>query len=210
MNIDNLYSAVICDALDSVGFRRQALPSDFLDITGTGRIAGRCKTTLWQDLYHEDPSPYELELKAVDECREGEVLICAAGGSRRSGIWGELLTAASLNSGCAGVVVHGCVRDIEKMKALEFPVFATGRSPYDSLHRQRVVEIDVPVQVGDNTIRPGEWIFGDRDGIVVIPKEVEEEVFKRAHEKVTAENTTRDSIRAGMKAVEAYRKYGVL
>lgn len=207
---ENLYCAVICDALDAAGYRNRALRPPFLDFTGTGRIVGRCKTTLWQDLYHEDPRPYELELRAVDECKPGELILCAAGGSNRSGIWGELLTTAAMNSGCAGVVVHGAVRDIEKMRSLSFPVFATGKSPYDSLNRQRVVDLDVPVEIDGVEIRSGDLLFGDEDGLVVIPKEVEEEVLRRAAEKVGAENVTRDSIRKGMKASEAYRKYGVL
>lgn len=210
MSLDNLYSAVICDALDSLGYRHQAFTSQFQHYTGITRITGRCKTTLWTDMYHKDENPYELELQAVDSCRPGEILICAAGGSDRSGIWGELLTTAAMNSGCKGVIVHGCVRDIEKMRAMNFPVFATAKSPYDSQNRQRVVDIDINVEIDNVVCKPGDLIFGDEDGIVVIPQEIEEDAIKKAEEKVNAENISRDAIRAGMKASEAYKKYGVL
>jgi regulator of RNase E activity RraA len=205
-----LYTAVICDALDSLGFRDQSprIPLPFL--TSYRRLAGRCKTTLWSDLFDNDPSPYELELKAVDEIKEGEILIAAAGGSMRSGIWGELLTTAAQNQECVGAIVDGGVRDVEKIDAMNFPVLARGTCLYDSQHRQRVTAIDIPVQIDGVTFSPGDLVFADRDGIVVIPKQIERETLERAWEKVHAENITRDAIREGMKATDAYRKYGVL
>ncbi|MET6998141.1 RraA family protein [Chitinophaga defluvii] len=205
-----LYVAVIADALDSMGFRQQAVSIPFQAYTGIAKLAGRCKTTLWADMYDEDKHPYELELEAVDSCRSGDILICAAGGSRRSGIWGELLSTAAMNSGCCGAIVHGAVRDIEKMRAMQFPVLATDKSPYDSLHRQRVVDVDVKVVIDGVVFAPNDLVFADEDGLVVIPAHIEEEVIRKALEKVQAENITRDAIREGMKATAAYEKYGVL
>ena len=97
---EHFYSAVLSDALDSLGYRRQSPPLDFLPVSGIRKMAGRCKTTLWADMAHEDPKPYDLELQAVDGCKAGDIFIAAAGGSLRSGIWGELLTTAARNSGC--------------------------------------------------------------------------------------------------------------
>lgn len=205
-----LYVAVIVDALDGMGFRQQAVSLPFQAYTGITKLAGRCKTTLWADMYDEDKHPYELELEAVDSCRPGDILICAAGGSRRSGIWGELLSTAAMNSGCSGAIVYGAVRDIEKMRAMQFPVLATGKSPYDSLHRQRVVDVDVKVEIDGVIFAPNDLVFADEDGIVIIPAHIEEEVIRKALEKVQAENITRDAIRQGMKAAVAYEKYGVL
>ncbi|NND33274.1 MAG: RraA family protein [Saprospiraceae bacterium] len=207
---DKLYSAVISDALDSLGLRHQAIQGGLKPFTGVGKLVGRCKNTLWADLYHEDPDPYALELKAVDSCKPGEVLIAAAAGSLRSGIWGELLSTAALNSGCRGAIVDGAVRDVSKMREMKFPVFALGTCVYDSLHRQRVVDLDVPVEIDGIRIAPEDLIFADEDGIVVIPAGVEAEVLNRAMQKVTAENITRDAIKNGMKALDAYKKYGVL
>ena len=207
---ETLYTAVISDALDSLGYRNQATTVQFKAYTGDLKLVGRCKTTLWADVYNEDKNPYELELQAVDSCIDGDVLICAAGGSLRSGIWGELLSTAAQNSGCAGAIVHGAIRDIRKMTDMQFPVFATGQCPYDSLHRQKVIDANVPVEISGVIIHPGDIVFADEDGIVIIPQKVEVEAIKLAFQKVSAENITRDAIKAGMKATAAYEKYGVL
>ena len=210
-----LYSAVVCDALDSLGRRNQS-PRVALGLqTGsnlapTGLLVGRCKTTLWADMYHIDPKPYELELQAVDDCRTDDVLIAAAGGSMRSGIWGELLTTAALNRGCAGAIIDGAVRDVAKIASLSFPVFARGTCIYDSLNRQRVIDVDVPVEIDGVSFHPGDLVFADADGIVVIPQSIEQETLKRGFTKVQGENAVRDSIRAGMSAVGAFKKYGIL
>ena len=205
-----LYSAVIADALDSLGFREQSPNIEFKAYARIDKLVGRAKTTLWADLYHDDPRPYELELQAVDDCQPGDILVAAAAGSTRSGIWGELLSTAARNRGCSGALVHGAIRDIAQIRAMQFPVFATASSIYDSLHRQRVTDVDVSVEVGGVKIEPGSLVFCDVDGIVVIPIEVEAEAVARAMTKVDAENVTRDAIKAGMKATEAYKKYGVL
>jgi 4-hydroxy-4-methyl-2-oxoglutarate aldolase len=205
-----LYTAVVADVLDSLGFRAQALGVPLGRVSGQGLLAGRAKTTLWEAVDGLDPRPYELELKAVDECRSDDVLIAAAGGSMRSGIWGELLSTAARNRGCAGVVVDGAVRDVARMNEMGFLVFARGTCPLDSLHRQRVAAVDVEVEIGGVRIHGGDLVLADCDGVVVVPRGVEAEALVRAWEKVTAENHVRDEIRAGSKAGEVFKKYGVL
>jgi 4-hydroxy-4-methyl-2-oxoglutarate aldolase len=149
-------------------------------------------------------------LQAVDSCQPDDVFIAAAGGSWRSGVWGELLSTAASNSGCVGAIIDGAVRDVTKMRAMQFPVFARGTCVYDSMHRQRVIDIDVPVQIDRVTISPGDLVFADEDGVVVVPQAVEKEAIRAAWNKVHAENITRDAIKNGMKAADAYAKYGVL
>lgn len=207
---EKLYSAVVTDALDALGRRNQSPRVSLRPMTGISRLMGRCRTTLWADIAHEDPRPYELELQAVDGCRPDEVLICAAGGSMQSGIWGELLSTAARNSGCVGAIVDGAVRDVQKMTAMGFPVFARETCVYDSLHRQRVIGLDVPVEIDGVAFRPGDLVIADVDGVVVIPREVETEAIQRAWEKVHAEDHMRNEIRAGMKATAAFSKYGIL
>jgi regulator of RNase E activity RraA len=206
----SLYSAVVCDALDGLGLGNQSPRIPLRPMSGQEKLVGRCRTTLWADMAHVDPKPYELELRAVDACQPDDVLIAAAGGSMRSGIWGELLSTAAMNSGCVGAIVDGAVRDIAKMTAMGFAVFARGVCVYDSQHRQRVIDLEVPVQLDGVTFRTGDLVIADLDGVVVIPREVENDALRRAWEKVHAENVTRDAIRGGMKAVAAYEKYGVL
>ena len=208
---ESLYAAVVSDALDAAGYRSQSCAAPLINLTGGAPVlVGRAKTTLWEDLDHEDPEPYKLELEAVDACQPDDIFIAAANGSNRSGIWGELLTTASLNGGCVGAIVDGSVRDTVPMSQMKFPVFARGTNIYDSLHRQRVTSIDIPVEIGSVTFNPGDLIIADGDGIVVVPQEVEEGVIRAAWEKVHAENITRDSIRNGMSATDAYNKYGIL
>ena len=207
---DSLYSAVISDALDGLGYKHQSPRLPLRPFTSTKLLVGRCKTTLWVDMAHVDQRPYELELKAVDDCRPDDVLIAAAGGSVRSGIWGELLTTAAQNRGCVGAIVDGAIRDASKIRAMNFPVFARETCVYDSLNRQRVVDVDISVELDGVAFHPGDLVFADEDGIVVVPQIVEHEAIRRAWDKVHAENIVRDAIKNGLKAAEAFAKYGVL
>lgn len=207
-----LYAAVVSDVLDSLGVTRRVPSAPLLQVSGSREypLIGRCKTTLWADMAHEDPKPYALELRAVDSCRPGEILIAAAGGSTRSALWGELLSTASMRTGCQGAIVDGLVRDQKKMEAIGFTVFCRGSSPLDSRDRQRVIDLDVAVEIGSARVCPGDLVIADADGLVFIPREVEGEVLKKALEKAIAENTVRDAIRGGLSATDAFAKYGVL
>jgi regulator of RNase E activity RraA len=146
----------------------------------------------------------------VDTCEADSVFIAAAGGSMRSAVWGELLSTAARHRGCVGAIVDGCVRDLATIGRMAFPVFARGTSPYDSANRQRVIDLDVPVRIGGVTFSPGDLVFADRDGVVVVPAPCEAQVIGRAWEKVHTEDRIRQSIRDGMKATEAYETFGVL
>lgn len=203
-------SAVVCDALDQVGYPHQSPRLRFWPLTTKGVLVGRCKTTLWADMAHPDPRPYELELQAVDGCQTDDIIIAAAGGSMRSGIWGELLSTAARNAGCVGVIVDGAVRDVDRMTAMQFPVYARGTIVYDSKDRQRVIDVDIPVEIDGVRFSPGNLVIADADGVTVVPAEVEEEVVRKAWEKVHAENQVRDAIAQGMKATEAFARFGVL
>jgi 4-hydroxy-4-methyl-2-oxoglutarate aldolase len=207
---EHMYSAVICDALDSLGFAHQSPRTQLQQLTTRQMIVGRCRTTLWADMFHEDPEPYAMELQSVDSCQPDDVVIAAASGSLRSGIWGELLTTAVCNGGCVGAIIDGAVRDVARIRDMNFPIVARGTCLYDSKDRQRVIDFDVPVEIDGVTFSPGDLVVADEDGVVVIPQAVEERALQAAWEKVHAENEVRDAIRAGMKAVDAYNKFGVL
>jgi regulator of RNase E activity RraA len=203
-------SAVVCDALDAEGLPHQSPRVALPPLTVPGVLIGRCKTTLWADIAHADPRPYELELRAVDSCRPDDVLIAAAGGSLRSGIWGELLSTAARNRGCVGVIVDGAVRDVARMREMGFAVFARARCPYDSKDRQRVIDLDVSVEIDGVRFGPGDLVVADEDGVVVVPRAVEPAVVRRAWDKVHAENEVRDAIRGGLGAADAFARFGVL
>ena len=207
---ESLYAAVVADALDSMGLRNQSPRIRLTPYSSDSVLVGRCKTTLWVDMYHEVPNPYELELQAVDNCTTDSVMVCAAHGSMHSALWGELLSTASRHSGCIGAIIDGAVRDVRKIQQLDFPVFARGTSVYDSQNRQRVIDLDIPIEIGGVRFCPGDLVFADIDGVIVIPQEVEAEAVRRAWDKVHTENQIRDAIRNGMKATDAYEKFGVL
>jgi regulator of RNase E activity RraA len=207
---ERLYSAVVADALDKLGYTHQSPRVPLKALTVSGVLVGRCKTTLWSDMAHDDPRPYELELQAVDACQSGDVFIAAAGGTFRSGLWGELLSTAAKARGCAGAIVDGAVRDVVKMTQMGFPVYARGTSVYDSLGRNRVIDVDVPVEIGGVLFSPGDLVIADADGVVVVPRAVEEAAIAAAWNKVHAENEVRDAIAGGMSATAAFQKYGVL
>jgi regulator of RNase E activity RraA len=204
------YSAVVCDVLDAEGLTHQSPRVPLRPLTTNVVLVGRARTTLWADMAHGDPKPYELELAAVDSCKPDDVLIAAAGGSPRSGIWGELLTTAARNQGCVGAIIDGMVRDVAKIRSMNFPLFARGTCIYDSKDRQRVIDVDVSVEIDGVRISPGDLVFADEDGVVVVPRAVEETIVRKAWEKVNAENKVRDAIAGGMKATEAFRVFGVL
>jgi regulator of RNase E activity RraA len=206
----SLYSAVVCDVLDAAGYPCQSPRVAFKPMTSSRVLVGRCKTTLWADMAHVDPKPYELELAAVDSCKADDVLIAAAGGSARSGIWGELLTTAARNQGCVGAIVHGMIRDVAKIREMDFPVHTLGSCLYDSKDRQRVIDMDVVVEIDGVRFAPGDLVVADEDGVVVVPRAIEEKVIADAWAKVHAENQVRDAIRGGMKATDVFRKFGVL
>jgi regulator of RNase E activity RraA len=205
-----VYAAVVCDALDALGYPHQSPRVPIGPLTTSGVLIGRCKTTLWADMAHPDPRPYELELQAVDACRPDDVLIAAAAGSMRSGLWGELLSTAARRTGCAGAIIDGAVRDTVKMQAMGFPVWARGTCLYDSKHRNRVIDVDVPVEIDGVRFSPGDLVVADADGIVVVPHAVEDAVVRQAWDKVHAENEVRDAIAGGMTATAAFARYGVL
>jgi 4-hydroxy-4-methyl-2-oxoglutarate aldolase len=203
-------SAVVADALDAEGYPRQSPRVPIKPLTVNAVLVGRCQTTLWAEMAHPDPRPYELELRAVDSCRPDDVIIAAANGSLRSGVWGELLSTAARNTGCVGVIVDGAVRDVRQMRAMCFPCFARATMVYDSKDRQRVIDLEVPVEIDGVRFNPGDLVIADEDGVVVVPKQVEACVIRRAWEKVHAENQVRDAIQKGMKAATAFETYGVL
>lgn len=202
---------LLCDALDASGCRSQSPRLPIVRLTGKiGLLFGWAKTMLWADMAHIDPNPYELELAGIDSCKPNEVIVCAAGGSMRSGVWGELLSFVAQNRGCSGVIVDGAVRDVQKMTDMGFRAFARGTCPYDSRDRQRVIDFDVPVELGGVLVHPGDLIAADDDGIVAIPKSIAYRVIEAAWSKVHAENKIREAVSAGMSATEAFQKFGVL
>jgi len=207
-----LTTALLSDVLDGLGHRAQALPPRIRPLDDACVMAGRARTALFMDVYDVAPgeNPYELEIALIDSLRPDEIPVFSCGGTGRIAPWGELLTTASLARGAAGVVMDGLVRDIRAIRATGFPVFHGGIGPLDSKGRGKIMALDVPIECAGVRVCPGDLIFGDADGVIVIPQAIEEAALAAAFEKLRGEHSTLADLRAGQKLGEVYAKYGIL
>jgi regulator of RNase E activity RraA len=207
---DDLYVAVVSDVLDACGLHDQAMDARLRPLAPEMRLIGRAHTVMTADVYVRPEEPYRMEIAAVDALKPGDVMVASTGRSERTCFWGELLSTAAIARGATGCAIDGYVRDARQIMAMGFPLFATGFRPVDSSSRSTVVQFGGPVEVGGVVVQPGDIIFGDYDGIVVIPPDRLAEVVTAAHTKVTSENASRDMLRTGATLREVYDRYGVL
>lgn len=207
-----LFTAVLSDCLDAAGHRNQAMHARVRPLDETLVLCGRARTALYMDVYDapEGENPYELEIRLVDDLKADEVPVFACGASGRIAPWGELLATAARARGAAGVVMDGLTRDIRAIRKMNFPVFAAGIGPLDSKGRGKVMAVDVPVEVAGAYVCPGDLVFGDADGVVVVPRAVEDQVVAAALAKVAGENATREALARGEKLAEVFRRHGIL
>jgi regulator of RNase E activity RraA len=210
LGLDLLTSAVLADVLDSLGHRGSALPPAVRPLRPEWKLFGRAATLSAIPVAAEPASPYAVELACVDALRPGEVLVATTHGDRGSALWGELLSTAARARGAAGAVIDGLTRDASRILAMDFPVFAAGFSPLDSKGRLDGVSHGRPVRVGDCVVRPGDWVLGDLDGVVVVPAELAGRTFARALEKVSGEDRVREELARGRSAREVFAQYGIL
>jgi 4-hydroxy-4-methyl-2-oxoglutarate aldolase len=208
----HLYVPAVCDVLDSLGFRDQAMHQRLRPLDPSHCvIAGRARTFRWMDTdYVSDTDPYGLEITAMDSLGPGDVAVHSTDAAGTNAPWGELMSTVAKRNGAVGCVCDSNIRDCLKIIAIGFPVFYTGIRPLDSLGRGRVMAYDVPVRCGGVLVRPGELVFADFDGVVVLPREVEDEVLARAFEKVTKENHSRRDLLNGDSLRTVFDRYGVL
>ncbi|MGF1625056.1 MAG: RraA family protein [Alphaproteobacteria bacterium] len=207
-----LYAAVLSDTLDSLGYREQAMHPSLRPLDDSLVLFGRARTGLYMEVYGETPgeNPYELEIALIDDLKPDDVAVLACPRGDRVAPWGELLSTASVARKAAGCVTDGLVRDVRMIRSMRFPVFAGGIGPLDSKGRGTVMRIDVPVRCGGVLVNPGDWVFGDVDGVVVIPDAVAEQATALALEKVSQENSLRDELAAGVSLKDAFARYGIL
>lgn len=204
-----LYTPVMGDILDQLGCYHQFLPQGIQPMTTDMKVIGRAMPVVFIDIFGPQAKPFGYMTEALDDLRPGEIVVCT-GGSQRCALWGEIMTATARVRGAVGAVVDGPHRDTPKVLEQDFPVFSRGRFAQDSRVRTAVHAFRVPVEIGGVWITPGDLIFGDLDGVVVIPQEHESAVIARALDKASAENLVRKAIEAGMSATDAFRTYGVL
>ena len=141
------------------------------------------------------PGDWAKPVEAIDLAKKGEVIVIDAG-SVGPAVWGELATWSSKNKGIAGVVIDGGIRDVGEIRKLRFPAFAKLITPQAG-EPKGFGEIGIPIKVGGETVEPGDWVVGDEDGVVVIPKSRVEEVANRAMDVLEKENRIRKEIKEG-------------
>jgi regulator of RNase E activity RraA len=164
---------------------------------------------LMGDVYGPQQEPFGKLTEALDQLQPGEVYL-ASGGQMRCAYWGEILTATARMRGAVGAVINGFHRDTPKVLEQNWPVFSRGRFAQDSAVRTKVLDYRCPIEVGQVSIAPGDLVFGDLDGVLIIPKRIEVQVITQALEKAAGENVVRRAIEKGMSSTAAFNKYGIL
>jgi 4-hydroxy-4-methyl-2-oxoglutarate aldolase len=215
---DELFTAVIGDVLDSMGYRRQFLPAGISPLKPKMKLVGRAMPVLEADIFSEgvpdsqgplSRKPFGIMMEALDSLKEGEVYI-ATGGSLRYALFGGLMSTRAQHLKAAGAVLDGYIRDADEIENLGFTVFSRGLYAQDQGVRGKVIDYRCPIEIDGVRINPGDLVFGDREGILIIPREVEEEALDKARKKASTENKVAEAIKGGMSACEAFETFGVL
>jgi regulator of RNase E activity RraA len=213
-----LFTCVVGDVMDKIDLQHQFLPPQIQPIRRDMVVIGRAMPVLSVDVFAERTSgsanplmnkSFGLMLEALDDLRRNEVYV-NTGSSPRNALWGELMSTRARKLGSRGAVLNGYVRDTKTILEMGFPTFGFGSYGQDSAPRYKVVDFRVPVEIGSVRIRPGDILFGDSDGVLVVPADTEAEVFTRALEKARGEKLVRKAIEEGSSAVEAFAKYGIM
>jgi 4-hydroxy-4-methyl-2-oxoglutarate aldolase len=209
---ETLYTGVISDVLDSMGYPEHAMKPHVRPLDEALVVCGPARTALYMEMHYVEQgiNPYELEIQLIDDLKPGEVAVMACPQGGRVAPWGELLSTASKARAAAGCVTDGLVRDVKLIREMKFPVFAGGIGPLDSKGRGMVMRIDVPIECGGARVSPSDWIFADVDGVCVIPKAAAKACFEKSLEKAAAENTVRAELERGDKLAVVFKRHGIL
>jgi regulator of RNase E activity RraA len=214
----DLFSAVVGDIMDKMGYLHQFLSPRIQSLRDDMFVAGRAMPVLEADVhgeYHETSKnsilkrPFGLMLEALDDLKKDEVYICT-GASPDYALWGELMNSRASMLGAAGAVVDGYSRDTSGILNMDLPTFSYGRYAQDQAPRGKVIDFRIPIEMNGVNVNPGDIVVGDIDGVCIVPREIEEEVFTRSLEKARGEKLVKKAIDAGMSAREAFDKFGIM
>ena len=212
MMAEKLYVAVISDMLDAMGFRDQVLQPGVMPAQPDPSqvLVGRAATVLVGPQYEVVDQPYTNQIAAIDALKPGDIVVTGVGGMTNVAVWGELFSNAAKARGARGFLTDGCHRDTRMVLDLGFPVFSRGSRPVDISGRGTVISIGRPVEVAGVLVHPGDIVFAEVDGVVIIPQDAAEETVSRAFEKVAKEDGARADLRAGRLLSEVWSTYRVL
>lgn len=213
---EELYSALIGDVMDTAGLTHQCLPPQIKPLQNDMIIIGRAMPVLEADCHGEDifierkRKPFGLMFEALDDLKPDEVYICS-GGSPTYALWGELMSTRATKLGVAGAVLNGYSRDTRRILRLGFPTFSWGTYAQDQRIRGRVIDYRCNIEFSNRTIvQPGDIIFGDLDGVLVIPQKYEKDIISLALEKARGENLVRKALERGMSCKRAFKKFNIM
>lgn len=215
---EKLFTALVGDAMDKMGLLHQFLPPQLKPLNSDSVLIGRAMPVLEMDVFEEKAAgchapllkrPFGAMFEALDDLKENEIYICS-GSSFRYALWGGLMTVRAQKLKASGAVVNGFSRDMKEVLRLGFPVFSLGSYAQDQGPRGKVIDYRIPIEWDGIRICPGDIIFGDRDGVLVIPKEAEEEAITKALEKAMGEKLVLKALQGGMSASEAFGKFGIM
>ena len=208
-----LFTAVVGDILDKLGYLHQFLPPQIRPLRDDMVLLGRAMPVLEADIFSQEAGPnddpFGLMFQALDDLKPNEVYV-ASGGSPRYALWGELMSVRASHLGAAGALLDGYCRDTTGILRQNFPTFSYGSYAQDQGVRGKVIDFRTCLEIDGIRVCPGDLIFGDVDGVLVIPQAVEEETITGALEKASQENLVEKAIRGGMSAAEAFKTYGVM
>ncbi len=213
-----LFTALVGDVLDKMGYFHQFLPPQIKPLDPKMIVFGKAMPVLEADVFGEQwqyssnhfiNKPFGIMFEALDDLKEHEVYICT-GSSFRYALWGGLMSTRALKLKAAGAVVHGFSRDTNEVLRLGFPTFSAGTYAQDQGPRGKVIDYRVPIEIGQVRIAPGDIVYGDRDGVVIVPQQIQDEVFERAIEKARGEKLVLKALQNGMSTVEAFAKFGIM
>ena len=205
-----LYTGAIADILDKRGHRHQVLPHYITPFTTANRVAGPAFTGQGYPCASPTNDDTQTRLDVLGSITPGTVSVWACGGSMACAHWGEIMSTAARQRGCTGAVIDGGVRDLDFINAMQYPVFARFRSSASSVGRWDIKECQIAIKVGDTVIHPGDFVFGDIDGVVIVPQDLTLDVLAAAENIYDRESGMREELRRGVSVKDAYIKYGSL
>lgn len=206
----HLYSGVLSDVMDGMGYRNQMLGNRIFPLQEDTRLFGPAFTSIATTVYSMPENPLVAQCRTVDQLREGEIYVCVMRGSYNCALFGELFATAIQGKRGAGVLLDGYARDIKALKEMNFPLFYAGRDPRTSKGRAEINECQIPVVIDGVSINPGDLVFGDIDGIAIIPAAIADEVIEKALETIASEDIVRDKLREGATLYSVYAKHGTI
>ena len=207
-----LYSGAITDIMDSISpdYRHQTLPSDLRPLTPNMKVAGPVYTVRGNKRFYDDgQDPRYKQMDMLDGIFPGCIIVMDSGDEKSAAHWGELMSKTSMEKGAKGAIIHGGIRDTEEIIKHAFPVFACYHSPLTAVYRYNIIDFNNPIMIGEVKINPGDYVFGDIDGVICIPKEIIDDVINQAEEVKEKEDIVRGELSAGKNIRDLFEKYKV-